>query len=174
MRKERRTGKCDSARTLSARSDGSFPIKLQIKTHILFERQWECQDVMSVEERKEAETRDVDFDRATAEICRFLPGDKIPPFPPFVSSARAVLLCPVSSLHRWKHREGNLVDDSANHAGESERNRIIATRGTRRPRFHLNQLLARQDPPPCIPLRIFASSFCTSAQERALRNLIHG
>jgi len=34
---------------------------------------------MSVEERKEAETRDADFDRATAEICRFLPGDKIPP-----------------------------------------------------------------------------------------------
>jgi len=46
MRRGRRTGKCDSARTrLSARSDGGFPIKLQIKTHILFECQWDSTEM---------------------------------------------------------------------------------------------------------------------------------
>lgn len=33
-------GQEDSARMLSVQSDGGFPIKLQIKTHILLEWQW--------------------------------------------------------------------------------------------------------------------------------------
>lgn len=42
-------GRKDSARMLSVQSDGGFPIKLQIKTHILLECQWVHGDIARVE-----------------------------------------------------------------------------------------------------------------------------
>lgn len=49
QRKEEEGGREDSARMLSVQSDGGFPIKLQIKTHILLECQWVRGDITKVE-----------------------------------------------------------------------------------------------------------------------------
>lgn len=50
--RERTRGTVLTAQMLPARSDGGVPIKLQIKTHILFKCQWDRGDITRVEERE--------------------------------------------------------------------------------------------------------------------------
>jgi len=138
---------------------------------------------MSVEERKEAETRDADFDRATAEMCRFLPGDEKFLLLSFFLSrfGRAALLC-VSSPHRWKHRDRNLVDDSANRADEPERNRIIprgaATFHKHRDARHAKTYIPLESAAcakRCSPVHPLAHfRFIILHERSSFRNLIHG